>query len=124
MLWTKTEPWWIQIVMMKVIENLQFHMNSDIDALVQEHGAVEEEVGENETEKGDITLGGDHLFDSDVLNVIQSVSNIENDCIINANFRSLNIKQHEVFDIVYKWTRDFVKHWLSKIFKNVPPFHK
>ena len=96
--------------MMKVIENIQFHMNSDIDALVQEHGAVEEEVGENETEKGDITLGGDHLFDSDVLNVIQSVSNIENDCIINANFRSLNIKQHEVFDIVYKWTRDFVKH--------------
>lgn len=85
-------------------------MNSDIDALVQEHGAVEEEVGENETEKGDITLGGDHLFDSDVLNVIQSVSIIENDCIINVNFRSLNITQHEVFDIVYKWTRDFVKH--------------
>lgn len=85
-------------------------MNSDIDALVQEHGAVEEEVGENETEKGDITSGGDHLFDSDVLNVIQSVSNIENDCIINVNFRSLNITQHEVFDIVYKWTRDFVKH--------------
>ena len=37
--------------MMKVIENLQFHMNSDIDALVQEHGAVEDEVGENETER-------------------------------------------------------------------------
>ena len=35
----------------EVIENLQFHANSDIDPLLVEHGPVEEDVEENEMEE-------------------------------------------------------------------------
>ena len=31
----------------EVLQNLQFHANSDIDPLLEEHGPVEEEAAEN-----------------------------------------------------------------------------
>ena len=43
----------------ELIENLQFHANSDIDPLLEEHGPVEEEAEENEIKENDITLRGD-----------------------------------------------------------------
>ena len=74
------------------IENLQFHPNSDIDPLLEKHGPVEEEPGENEMKEDDVTLRGDEIVNANVVNLTQSVSNIENDDIINAKIRNLNIK--------------------------------
>ena len=76
----------------EVIENLQFHENWDIDTLLEEYGPVEEEAEKNEMEEDDITLGGDKLVNVNVSNLTHSLSNIENDGIINAKIGSLNIK--------------------------------
>lgn len=43
-------------------------------------------------EEDDITLGGDKLVNVNVSNLTHSLSNIENDDIINAKIGSLNIK--------------------------------
>ena len=76
----------------EVIENLQFHENWDIDTLLEKYGPVEEEAEKNEMEEDDITLGGDKLVNVNVSNLTHSLSNIENDGIINAKIGSLNIK--------------------------------
>uniref|UniRef100_A0A7M5V9S6 ATP-dependent DNA helicase n=2 Tax=Clytia hemisphaerica TaxID=252671 RepID=A0A7M5V9S6_9CNID len=41
---------------------------------------------------------------------------------INVRIRSLNHQQREVFDIVHKWGRDFVKNLSSKVPRNIEPF--
>ena len=68
------------------IETLELHANSDIESVLVEHGPVEEEAVKNEMKEDDITLGGDQLVNADVVHLIQSVSNIENDGTINATF--------------------------------------
>ena len=45
------------------------------------------------------------------------------DDIINANIRSLNEKQREVFNVTLKWTRDHVKNLFSKNSTRILPFH-
>ena len=94
----------------EVIANLQFHANSDIDPLLEEHGPVEEKAGENEMEENHITLGGDQLINANVVKLTQSVGNIENDGIITSKICSLEIKQRQVFDIVHRLARDFTKY--------------
>ena len=42
---------------------------------------------------------------------------------INARVRSLNQQQREVFDVIHKWGRDFVKNLSSKVARNIEPFH-
>ncbi|XP_066925712.1 uncharacterized protein [Clytia hemisphaerica] len=42
---------------------------------------------------------------------------------VNARIRSLNHQQREVFDVVHKWGRDFVKNLSSKVPKCIEPFH-
>ena len=76
----------------EVIEDLQFHAGSDSDLLFEEHGPVAAEAEENETEEDDIALGCDQLVNANVVNTAHSVSNIENDKIINAKIHNLNIK--------------------------------
>ena len=53
----------------EVIENLQFHANSDIDSLLEEHGPVDEEPEENEMEEDTNPLGGDQLVNANVVNL-------------------------------------------------------
>ena len=100
----------------------EFQANSNMDPQLEGHGLVEEETEKNEMEEDDIILGGNQLVKSNVVNLNQSVSNIENDGISNATIRSFNIKQREAFDIAHKWTRVFVKYQSSKVFKKIPPF--
>ena len=45
------------------------------------------------------------------------------DVEINARIRSLNQQQREVFDVIHKWGRDFVKNLSSKVSRNIEPFH-
>ena len=45
------------------------------------------------------------------------------DDTINANIRSLNKKQREVFNVTLKWTRDHVKNLSSKNSTKILPFH-
>ncbi|XP_066926174.1 uncharacterized protein [Clytia hemisphaerica] len=42
---------------------------------------------------------------------------------INARIRSLNHQQREVFDVIHKWGRDFIKNLSSKVPRNIAPFH-
>ena len=55
----------------ELIENLQFHANSDIDPLLEEHGPVEEEAEENEIKENDITLRGDQIVYANVTSMTQ-----------------------------------------------------
>ena len=59
-----------------VIENLQFHVNSDIGPTHEEYKPVEKKAEENEMEEDDITLGADQIVDTNDLNLTPSVSNI------------------------------------------------
>ena len=43
--------------------------------------------------------------------------------MINENIRSLNVKQRQVFDVLHKWARDYVKNLSSKHVKYIKTFH-
>ena len=45
------------------------------------------------------------------------------DNFINANIRSLNMKQREVFNFMNKWSRDYFKVLRCKVIKKVKSFH-
>ena len=53
------------------IENLQFHANSDIDPLLEEHGPVDEEAEENEIKENYITLIGDQIVNVNAASMTQ-----------------------------------------------------
>ena len=42
---------------------------------------------------------------------------------INESIRSLNMKQREVFNIIHKWSRDYIKILHCKVIKKVKSFH-
>ena len=48
---------------------------------------------------------------------------VHQDHEINKGIRSLNKEQREVFDVVHKWSRDYVKQRFSKQPKEVKPFY-
>ena len=60
----------------EVIENLQFHANSDIGPPHEEYKPIEKKAEENEMEEDDITLGADQIINTNDLNLTPSVSNI------------------------------------------------
>ena len=43
--------------------------------------------------------------------------------IINEHIRSLNMKQREAFNFIYKWSRDYIKNLRCKVIKRVKSFH-
>ena len=45
------------------------------------------------------------------------------DNIINESIRSLNMKQREVFNIIHKWSSDYIKSLHCKVIKKVKSFH-
>ena len=45
------------------------------------------------------------------------------DSLINENIRSVNVKQRQVFDVIHKWARDYVKNLSSKHVKYIKLFH-
>ena len=42
---------------------------------------------------------------------------------ISENIRSLNAKQRQLFEVIHKWSRDYMKNLSSKTIKNIKPFH-
>ena len=45
------------------------------------------------------------------------------DSILRENICSLNNKQRQVFEIIHKWSTDYIKNLSSKVMKKVKPFH-
>ena len=45
------------------------------------------------------------------------------DSLINENIGSLNVKQRQIFDVIHKWARDYVKNLSSRHVKYIKPFH-
>ena len=44
------------------------------------------------------------------------------DSLINENIGSLNVKQRQIFDVIHKWARDYVKNLSSRHVKYINPF--
>ena len=45
------------------------------------------------------------------------------DSLINEIIQSLNVKQRQVFDVIHKWARDYMKNLPSKHMKYIKPVH-
>ena len=45
------------------------------------------------------------------------------DSVISENIRSLNAKQRQLFEVIHKWSRDYMKNLSSKTIKNMKPSH-
>ena len=45
------------------------------------------------------------------------------DSEINSKIRSLNTKQREIFEVINKWARDYVKHSSCLVNKSISPLH-
>ena len=45
------------------------------------------------------------------------------DSVISENICSLNAKQRQLFEVIHKWSRDYMKNLSSKTVKNIKPFH-
>ena len=45
------------------------------------------------------------------------------DSAISENIRSLNAKQRQLFEVLHKWSRDYIKNLSCKTIKNTKPFH-
>ena len=45
------------------------------------------------------------------------------DSLINKIIQSLDVKQRQVFDVIHKWARDYVKNLPSKHMKYTKPIH-
>ena len=43
--------------------------------------------------------------------------------MINGNMRLFSDKQRQVFGIVHKWSRDYIKNLNSRVLKKVTPFY-
>ena len=43
--------------------------------------------------------------------------------MINENVRSLNVKHRQVFDVIHRWARNYVKNLSSRQVKFIKPFH-
>ena len=54
---------------------------------------------------------------------LSSVQDMVNDTEINQNVRSLNNEQREVFNVIYKWGRDFIKNLSVGLPSEILPFY-
>ena len=64
-----------------------------------------------------------HSTDVGYNNLMSNKLPVISDNIINENIRSLNMKQREVFNFIYTWSRDYIKSLRCKVIKKVKSFH-
>ena len=48
---------------------------------------------------------------------------VPDDYVINKNIRSLKKQEREIFNLVHKWSKDFIKILGCKLHQNVKPFY-
>ena len=104
------------------LERLSTNQSADIDSFgQQENDEINDRLNENLHNK-------EFLDDELTCNFPESgfscsTHPVFQDSLINENIRSLNVKQRQVFDIIPKWARDYMKNLSSKHAKYIKSFH-
>ena len=104
------------------LERLSTNQNANIDSFgQQENDEINDTLNENLHNEG-------FLDDELTCNFPESgfscsTHPVFQDSLINENIRSLNVKQRQVFDVIHKWARDYVKNLSSKHVKYMKPLH-
>ena len=119
----KVEPY--ATLVEDALERLATNQEANIDPFGQcENNEVHDRLNE-ECQNLDI----DESFRDDMIYIDigfgcnRSTLPVFQDSIISENIRSLNLKQRQVFEVIHKWSRDYVKNLSSKVMKKVKPFH-
>ena len=113
-----------------IVDNAFFSLSSDIYNIMDPYGQQEnDELNDYLTEDIDACeseafetmqahsadVGNDNLMS----NKLPAIP----DNIINENIKYLSMKQREVFDLIHKWSRDYIKSLRCKVIKKVKLFH-
>jgi len=109
----------------ELVEEAFFRFSNDMSLnsnsfAQQENDEVIEQLGEALFDEED--QPGDEIHVPANANIEQA-NNILNDSEIDRLIRGLNTMQREVFNVVHKWARDFVKNSFCKVPKEIEPFY-
>ena len=116
----KVEPY--ALLVENALERLSTNQNANIDSFgQQENEEINDTLNEN--------LHNEEFLDDELTcnfpgsGFSCSTHPVFQDSLINENIRSLNVKQRQVFDVIHKCVRDYVKNLSSKHVKYIKPFH-
>ena len=116
----KAEPYALRVE--NALERLSTNQNANIDSFgQQENDEINDTLNEN--------LHNEEFLDDELTcnfpesGFSCSTHPVFQDSLINENIRSLNVKQRQVFDVIHKWARNYVKNLSSKHVKCINPFH-
>ena len=117
---SKVEPY--ELLVENTLERLSTNQNANIDSFGQQendeiNGPLNENLHNEEFVDDELTCN----FPESGFSC--STHPVFPDSLINENIRSLNVKQRQVFDVIHKWARDYVKNLSSKHVKYIKPFH-
>ena len=108
--------------MENALERLSTNQNANIDSFgQQENDEINDTLNEN--------LHNEEFLDDELTcNFSESgfscsTHPVFQDSLINENIRSLNVKKRQVFDVIHKWERDYLKNLSSMHVKYIKPFH-
>ena len=116
----KVEPY--TLLVENALERLSANQNANIDSFGQEEN---DEINDTLNE----TLHNEEFLDDELTSNFPesgfscSTHPVLEDSLINEYIRSLNVKQRQVFDVINKWARDYVKNLSAKHMKYKTPFH-
>ena len=116
----KVEPY--ALLVENALERLSTNQNANIDSFgLQENDEINDTINENL--HNEEFLDDELTFNFPESGFSYSTHPVFQDSLINENMRSLNVKQRQVFDVIYNWARDYVKNLSSRYVKYINPFH-
>ena len=120
----KIEPY--AVLVEDALERLATNQESNIDPFgQQENEEFSERLNEDFKEiNSDESFVDDDMIHADIgLSRYGSTLPLYQDSAISENICSLNAKQRKLFEVIHKWSRDYMKNLSSKTIKNIKPFH-
>ena len=90
-----------------------------------EYEEVSERLNEDFQDlNSDESFVDDDMINADIgLGCNGSTVPLYHDSAISENICSLNAKQQQLFEVIHKWSRDYMKNLSSKTIKNIKPFY-
>ena len=90
----------------------------------QENDNVNDELlNDRETSDNENSESENSINDPTIRRATDNLPAVLSDDIINEKIRSLNVKQREIFEKVYKWARDYAKNRSCKFPREIFPFY-
>ena len=121
----KIEPY--AVLVEDALERLATNQESNIDPFgQQENEEFSERLNEDFKEiNSDESFVDDDMIHADIgLSRYGSTLPLYQDSVISENICSLNAKQRKLFEVIHKWSRDYMKNLSSKTIKNIKPISK